>query len=115
MPFYNWDRMEKKRLAQPSESEGSIVVGDVLTLNRSISKPGKLARPHSHLCEQLIQVVEGSAWFRVGDEEKTVTAGDIVHIPPGTIHEFKNNSDSDFVYLSFKNKSADWPPERPVD
>ncbi len=111
MPFFRWDAMTRQNLGKPSDSEGSIIVGEHVTLNRSVSPPGKLARPHSHGCEQMINVVAGTAWFRVGDEEKHVSAGDIIHIPKGVIHEFKNTGDGEFVYLSFKNISEDWPPQ----
>jgi quercetin dioxygenase-like cupin family protein len=110
MPFYNWDEMKRKHLAAPSESEGSIIIGDFVTLNRSVSAPGKIARPHSHGCEQLIQVVEGEALFQVGEEERAVTAGDLIHIPLGCEHGFKNTGGREFIYLSFKNRSQDWPP-----
>ena len=109
------DEMKRKNLARPSDSEGSIIIGEHVTLNRSVSQPGKLARPHTHDCEQLINVVEGTAWFRVGDEAKTVTAGDIIHVPEGTEHEFKNDSDGEFIYLSFKNKSGAGPADRDDD
>lgn len=110
MPFYRWEEMRQKNLASPSDSEGSIIIGEHLTLNRSVSQPGKLARPHAHGCEQMINVVQGEAWFRVGDEEKNVAAGDVIHIPAGTEHEFRNMGGGEFIYLSFKNKSEDWPP-----
>ena len=74
-------------------------------------RPGKLARPHSHGCEQMINVVQGTAWFRVGDEEKNVGAGDVIHIPKGAIHEFRDTGDGEFIYLSFKNRSDGWPPK----
>jgi quercetin dioxygenase-like cupin family protein len=110
MPFYRWDDMSRKNLAAPSESEGSIIIGDHVTLNRSVSEPGKVANPHTHGCEQMINVVQGKARFLVGDEERVVTAGDIIHIPVGALHGFTNIGDEEFVYLSFKNKSEDWPP-----
>ena len=111
MPFYRWDEMTRKNLAKPSESEGSIIIGEHITLNRSVNQPGKAAHPHTHGCEQLLNVVSGRAVFRVGDEEKEVTAGDVVHIPPETLHGFKNVGDEEFIYLSFKNITDDWPPE----
>lgn len=110
MPFYRWDEMKRQNLAKPSQSEGSIIIGDHVTLNRSVSQPGKFANAHFHGCEQMLNVMQGTAWMRVGDEEKTITAGDIVHIPVGVEHEFKNLGDDEFIYLSFKNKSEDWPP-----
>jgi len=58
----------------------------------------------------MIHILEGEAWFRVGDEERTVRAGDVVHIPLGTEHEFRNTGEEEVVYLSFKNRSEDWPP-----
>ncbi len=68
-------------------------------------------RPHSHGCEQMIHVLEGVGWFRVGEEEKTLGAGEVVHIPVGVEHELRNPGPDVFVYLSFKNRSEDWPPK----
>ena len=110
MPFFSWGSMERHNIAKPSDSQGSIVIGEYITLNRSVSPPGKLARPHSHGCEQIINVVHGTAWFRVENEERNVGVGDVIHIPKGAVHEFKNSGNVDFIYLSFKNRSADWPP-----
>jgi quercetin dioxygenase-like cupin family protein len=104
--------MTKKNLVAATDSVASIIIGENITLNRSVNQPGDEARPHTHGCEQLINVVSGTAWFLVGDEEKTVTVGDIVHIPAGMSHGFKNKSDEEFVYLSFKNISEDWPPQK---
>ncbi len=111
MPFYDWSKMKRKNLVAKTDSVASIIIGDNITLNRSVNQPGDEARPHTHGCEQLINVVAGKAWFKVGDEEKTVGPGEIVHIPAGTVHQFKNRGDEEFVYLSFKNISEDWPPE----
>lgn len=110
MPFYRWDEMDRKNIAAPSESEGSIIIGDHITLNRSVSQPGKVAHPHFHGCEQILNVVQGTARFRVDDEEKVVTAGDVIHIPVGSEHAFTNLGEDEFIYLSFKNISEDWPP-----
>jgi len=60
MPFYHWDDMTRKNLAKPSDSEGSIIIGENITLNRSVSQPGKVARPHFHGCEQMINVCPGA-------------------------------------------------------
>ncbi|MFL2781728.1 MAG: cupin domain-containing protein [Rhodospirillales bacterium] len=111
MPFYQWDKMERKNIAKPSESEGSIIIGENITLNRSVSQPGKVAKPHFHGCEQILNVMQGTAQFRVGVEEKKVSEGDVIHIPVGVEHEFINIGEEEFIYLSFKNKSEDWPPK----
>ena len=110
MPFHRWADMTRRQLAAPSQSTGSMIIGEHVTINRSVNEPGKFVRPHAHGCEQMLHVEQGTAWFRVGDEERTVTVGDVVHIPVGTEHEMRNVGDEDFIYLSFKNKSDDWPP-----
>lgn len=110
MPFYRWDDMKRRNLVATTDSEGSIVLGDFITLTRQVQPPGKVTRPHAHGCEQLIHIASGKGWFRVGDEAKNVQAGEIVHIPVGVEHELRNVGDEALVYLSFKNRSEDWPP-----
>ena len=114
MPFYRWDEMKPRNLVKTTDSEGNLILGEFTTLTRQVQPPGKATRPHTHACEQMIQIVEGEAWFRVGDEEKTVRAGDVVHIPQGTLHEQKNAGEGRLVYLSFKNRSEDWPPPEAI-
>ena len=41
MPFYRWNQMTRQNLGKPSDSEGSIVIGDYVTLNRSVAGPGR--------------------------------------------------------------------------
>ena len=89
---------------------GSLILGAFTTLTRQEQPPGKATRPHSHGCEQIIHILEGTGWFRVGEEEKTLRPGEVVHIPLGVEHELKNPGADVLVYLSFKNRSEDWPP-----
>lgn len=114
MPFYRWDEMKRRNLVKTTDSEGSLVLGKFLTATRQVQPPGKVTRPHTHGCEQMLQVVEGEGWFCVGEEEKTVGAGEIVHIPEGTLHELQNRGEIPLVYLSFKNRSDDWPPPEAI-
>ncbi len=115
MPFYGWDDMKRRNLVKTTDSEGSLILGEFTTVTRQVQGPGKATRPHIHGCEQMIQIVEGEGWFRVGDEEKTVHAGEMVHIPEGTPHEQRNAGAGRFVCLSFKNRSEDWPPPEALD
>ncbi len=115
MPFYRWDDMKRRNLVKTTDSEGSLILGEFTTVTRQVQGPGKATRPHTHGCEQMIQIVEGQGWFRVGDEEKTVHAGEVVHIPEGTLHEQRNAGAGRLVYLSFKNRSEDWPPPEALD
>ena len=35
MPYYRWDEMTRRQLASPSDSEGSMIVGQHVTLTRT--------------------------------------------------------------------------------
>jgi mannose-6-phosphate isomerase-like protein (cupin superfamily) len=50
----------------------------------------------------------------VGEEEKNAGPGEVVHIPEGTLHELQNRGEIPLVYLSFKNRSGDWPPPEAI-
>ncbi|MBT3432555.1 MAG: cupin domain-containing protein [Nitrospinaceae bacterium] len=114
MPFHRWDDMKPRNLVKTTDSEGNLILGELTTVTRQIQPPGKATRPHTHGCEQMIQILEGAGWFRVGDEEKTVGPGEVVHIPMGALHELKNEGEDRLVYLSFKNRSEDWPPPEAI-
>jgi mannose-6-phosphate isomerase-like protein (cupin superfamily) len=55
--------------------------------------PGSGPRLHKHGYEEVFIVQEGRATFVAGDEEKVVSAGEIVVIPPDTPHRFVNSGD----------------------
>ncbi|HBK80065.1 MAG TPA: hypothetical protein DDZ83_10405 [Nitrospinae bacterium] len=114
MPFYRWADMTRRNLVKTTDSEGNLILGEFTTVTRQVQPPGKATRPHTHGCEQMIHILEGEAQFRVGDEEKTVGAGEVVHIPVGTLHEQRNAGAGTLVYLSFKNRSEDWPPPEAI-
>lgn len=53
--------------------------------------PGGGPPPHIHTRESESYYVEaGELLFSLGEETKTVKAGDVVHIPKGTVHTFTN-------------------------
>jgi mannose-6-phosphate isomerase-like protein (cupin superfamily) len=49
---------------------------------------------HLHPYAEVFVVQEGAARFTVGDEEVVVEAGNIVVVPPETVHGFKNPGDA---------------------
>ena len=51
--------------------------------------PGSGPRPHSHDWDETFIVIDGDLKFSIDGEEKTAKAGTLVHLPAGTIHEFK--------------------------
>ncbi|MCH8829671.1 MAG: cupin domain-containing protein [Planctomycetes bacterium] len=49
-------------------------------------EPGAIVEAHAHPHEQVGMVLEGSARFIVGDEEKVLGPGDMYTIPGGVTH-----------------------------
>ena len=61
--------------------------GELLELELVWPLPGQRAPAHVHPeMEERYEVLEGTAAFRVGDEETTAQPGDVVAVPPGTVH-----------------------------
>jgi quercetin dioxygenase-like cupin family protein len=48
---------------------------------------------HFHPYAEVFVVLEGTARFTVGEEEVVVEAGNVVVVPPQTVHGFKNPGD----------------------
>ena len=70
--------------------------------------PGSGQIPHSHAPEQVYVVVRGRGKMKVGDEERLVVEGDLIHIPPDTLHGMENISDEVLTYVSAATPALDW-------
>lgn len=66
--------------------ERQMVIGENIMICRFKFVPFLVTPAHSHPHEQMTLVVQGKAKFIVGDEEKIVSAGDILHFPSNTWH-----------------------------
>ena len=51
--------------------------------------PGSGPRSHSHDWDETFFVIDGDLKFSINGEEMTAKAGTFVHLPAGTLHEFK--------------------------
>jgi len=51
--------------------------------------PGSGPRSHSHDWDETFFVIDGDLTFSINGEEMTAKAGTFVHLPAGTLHEFK--------------------------
>jgi quercetin dioxygenase-like cupin family protein len=58
---------------------------------------GTGADAHAHPNEQIIYLLEGKLRARVGNEERIVEPGDVIHVPPNVEHEVRALEDSAFV------------------
>lgn len=70
--------------------------------------PGSGQRPHSHAPEQVYVIVRGRGKMKVGDEELMVVEGDLIHIPPETLHAIENLADEVLTYVSAATPTVDW-------
>ena len=55
------------------------------------SDPGGGPRLHRHPYDETWVVVDGTLTFTAGDEELAAAPGDIVVVPPGVPHRFRND------------------------
>ena len=61
--------------------------GELLELELVWPRPGERAAAHVHPeMEERYEVREGTAAFRIGDEERTAGVGEVVTVPPGVVH-----------------------------
>ena len=72
------------------------------------SRQGVHAHPNS---EQVYVIVRGRGVMTVGAEEKEVSAGTLILVPPGTGHAILNTGDEPLVFISATSPPFEMPPE----
>ncbi|NLN16149.1 MAG: cupin domain-containing protein [Firmicutes bacterium] len=80
-----WQQEEK---LQPGMMR-KLISGDKLMLVSMEIDPGTPIPPHSHPHEQISYIVAGEAEFTIGDEVRSMKAGDVCLIPGGVPHSVK--------------------------
>jgi mannose-6-phosphate isomerase-like protein (cupin superfamily) len=63
-------------------------------------EPGSEQKPHSHDPQQVYVITRGEGRMRVGDDEREVSAGQMVFIPPNTEHGIVNTGEETLTYVS---------------
>lgn len=78
-------------LANPANgaSETLVIRG---TVNAGATFPA-----HSHDREEILIIISGAATFTIGEETGSVSAGDVVVVPAGALHEFEASEDLDVI------------------
>jgi 2-deoxy-D-gluconate 3-dehydrogenase len=80
----DWSRIPVERL--PDGSLRQMIWGERLTVCR-LRLPQRLVTPvHTHPHEQMTIVVHGPVLFTIGDEQRIVNTGEVLHFPPNTRH-----------------------------
>jgi quercetin dioxygenase-like cupin family protein len=80
----NWESLPVEIL--PDNIERQMIVGEKIMICRLKFPPLTVTTPHDHPHEQITLVEKGRARFIIGNEEKTVSAGDVLHFPPNIWH-----------------------------
>ncbi len=64
--------------------------------------PGARLNFHTHTFEQILYVTGGKGIVATREEEKVVTPGAVVFIPPGEVHWHGATADSSFTHLAIQ-------------
>jgi quercetin dioxygenase-like cupin family protein len=83
LPTWRYEDGGKQGSWEGHEAGGSDVSGFVVD-----SAPGDGPEPHTHPYSETFIVLEGRGRFRFGDGYLEAQAGEIVVVPPNTVHGF---------------------------
>ncbi len=64
-----------------------------------LSGPGEM-EGHAHSIEEVYMVFKGSGIVIIGDEEKEVNCGDIIHIPANIYHTMRNDHEGELMWAA---------------
>ena len=117
MKVNSYKEVEKKAVDMPgasgctvrwlvSESDGA----PNFAMRRFEVAPGGYTPRHSHPYEHEVYVLEGDGVVYEGDEEHAITAGDVIFVTPGDVHQFRNTGQVPMKFLCMvPNDSANQP------
>lgn len=100
--------MEKERVSDMLDRR--LITGERIMLAHVYLKKGCIVPKHSHENEQITYILEGALRFKLGEDQKevvTVSAGEVLHIPPNLPHEAEAVEDTLDVDV-FSPPRADW-------
>lgn len=80
----DWNTIPVEQISEGTERQ--MVVGQNIMMCRLKFDPFVVTQPHSHPHEQMTLVIKGKAKFIVGEEEKIVSAGDVLQFPSNLWH-----------------------------
>ena len=102
---YHWDQLPKEAIG--TKVTRRFFNGDRMTIARLELKKGGRAKSHSHDAEEVMCVLKGAVIVKLNDEEVVVTAGAVMDIPGGVVHEIVAAEDSE-ILDAFSPIRQDW-------
>lgn len=106
--FYRWKDMPLEKVTDKLDRR--LVTGDRMMLAHVYLKKGCIVPKHQHENEQLTYILEGALHFWIGEngeQELTVRAGEVLHIPPMVWHKAEAVEDTLDVDI-FDPPRQDW-------
>lgn len=86
MPFFRISEMAAKRASVSSAMEKGVA-GELIKVGVVTYQEGEGPLPHFHPNEeQFMLMLEGKLRMVLGEEERTIERGDLIHIPRNTRH-----------------------------
>jgi quercetin dioxygenase-like cupin family protein len=107
-PQYFFDWSDKEELLKDSDelivpsyssARGEQVEGEKIRIAFIIKKRGTGSRQHHHPNEQMFYILKGGLKAKVGDQEKIVRKGGVIHIPPNVVHQTIAIAEEDCIYI----------------
>lgn len=87
MPFFRFAELAQTVISPHySTAKGGTVYGDRIEVGMYTYPAGTGANPHRHPQEQVVHVVSGRLRWRIGEDEREVGPGDVIHVPPDAEH-----------------------------
>ena len=84
------------------------VAADQLAVTWVDVAPGGSQILHNHPEVQIYVIVVGRGLMRVGDEQKEVSAGELIYVPSGLSHGIENLGESTLTYISAATPAFDY-------
>jgi len=106
--FYRWNDMPLETVSPLLDRR--LVTGDRMMLAHVYLKKGCIVPKHQHENEQLTYILQGALHFWIGEhgeQELTVRAGEVLHIPSMVWHKAEALEDTLDVDI-FDPPRADW-------
>ncbi len=98
-------------LIQPREMKEETEGGFLELISEWEVEGGGLVDPHHHPTHEFYYIVSGKGLMVIEDEERVVTQGDLVHIPPDAVHSIRPTTDHASVRgFTFAIGLKDAPP-----
>jgi quercetin dioxygenase-like cupin family protein len=85
MSCYSWEDLPLNRVS-PFKSF-RIFKGEKIKLLLLILQPGHIGEKHKHDSEQISHILKGKIKVKIGEEERTLKAGDFIHTPRNQPHQ----------------------------